>query len=348
MKLWNLEILFLVHPFLCEAYDETLLHFSDAFASSTNPGIQTDEFSAKKALEPGTGYWCSQGNHPDDEVISWTGQFHIPVTVAGLKIHWAYSPEYVEVSLGTNNNKHVAIPWRATTSTLESFEEYILFPRLERVSEIQLSFKHATHGFIGLHNIIPIGSDDGLVFIVAGVSSGVEQCLQVDAGQMSKEEAMVVIDDCHMALAAGDGREIWQWTDVDQLQAIASNPPKCMTLLDGNVTKGGTIGLAECSVALESGDGRSLWEPQGNSQIRLHKEGSYCLSLEGGEIGNSNIAKGSSIKSTSSMDNKHKVENLLDGNSNTFWASKSFENPTGIHPVTLVIDFGDDATHVYT
>ena len=45
-----------------------------------------------RALDSGSGYWCSAGHHAADQAVSWTGALNVRRKVIGLKINWAYSP----------------------------------------------------------------------------------------------------------------------------------------------------------------------------------------------------------------------------------------------------------------
>eukprot|EP01069_Polyplicarium_translucidae_P009770 Polyplicarium_translucidae@DN3339_c3_g1_i1.p1 len=103
--------------FPVSARDEALFHFSHSAASSTNEGGSSRDFDADRALQPGSGYWCSQGHHADDETITWIGYFKHPVQLLGLRVRWAYSPREVEVSGTTDSGAtRVLRPWRSTAS----------------------------------------------------------------------------------------------------------------------------------------------------------------------------------------------------------------------------------------
>lgn len=84
-------------------HDFLLTFAADASATSTNPGGTPTEFSAKRALQTGTGYWCSEGNHDADAVVSWIGTLNSKATLKGLKIRWAYSPKEVQISVASGS-----------------------------------------------------------------------------------------------------------------------------------------------------------------------------------------------------------------------------------------------------
>lgn len=64
---------------------------ASSFFPSVGPGGQR-EFSPEKALSRGSGYWCSEGNHRKEDVVSWTGRSKTRRSVEGIEINWAYAP----------------------------------------------------------------------------------------------------------------------------------------------------------------------------------------------------------------------------------------------------------------
>ena len=73
----------------------TYIRLDSAVASSLYQSIGTGgqrEFSPEKALTRGSGYWCSEGSHRKDDLVSWTGRLKTRRLVEGLEIHWAYAP----------------------------------------------------------------------------------------------------------------------------------------------------------------------------------------------------------------------------------------------------------------
>lgn len=84
--------------------------------------------------------------------------------------------------------------------------------------------------------------------LAAGVSAATEQCI-VAAG------AHVSLSNCAKAVAAGDGSDIWSFSDGQLVSAATS---KCMVLLGGDITGGGRVGLAECDSVVKAAG--SQWE----------------------------------------------------------------------------------------
>ena len=110
---------------------------------------------------------------------------------------------------------------------------------------------------------------------------------------------------------------------------------------------GGEIILSKCSRALEEGDGRSGWSFQGNSQLRIGKAGSWCLTqknVNGSSAGFADIvaSTGATAESSSNADEAHGPQKAIDRDTDTSWASELFEEPDE-YPVTLDVNLGMSA-----
>ena len=73
-------------------------------------------------------------------------------------------------------------------------------------------------------------------------------------------ESDISLESCSKAIAAGDGRELWQYLPNGQIASVLGK--KCMTLSSGD-----SVSLMNCDEA--SADGGSSWEAQGNGMIDL-------------------------------------------------------------------------------
>lgn len=107
---------------------------------------------------------------------------------------------------------------------------------------------------------------------------------------------------------------------------------------------GGALILSNCSRALEEGDGRSGWTFQANSQLRLAKAGSWCMTqknVNGSTAGVVDLIASSGItaESSSSADEAHGAQKAVDRDTNTSWDSESFDD-TGDHLVTFDVNIG--------
>eukprot|EP00914_Ancora_sagittata_P018270 GHVO01036122.1.p1 GENE.GHVO01036122.1~~GHVO01036122.1.p1 ORF type:complete len:108 (+),score=17.81 GHVO01036122.1:23-346(+) len=75
--------------------EDSLYHLSSAAASSTMAGEEGGDFDANRALQPGSGYWCSEAHTADTDVVTWGGVFRKPILLSSLRVRWAYSPREV-------------------------------------------------------------------------------------------------------------------------------------------------------------------------------------------------------------------------------------------------------------
>jgi len=145
--------------------------------------------------------------------------------------------------------------------------------------------------------------------MVSGVSSSEEMCLAAADGSVDTEGADVVLEPCAAAVAAGDGRELWQRLPNGQIANSLGN--KCIGAPQGDV------------VVLTACDGGSVWEAQGNGQLKLARAGDYCLSQKGPAAGSEDAAaRGAIIASSTADAAAHGANMAVDGSSNTFWASE--------------------------
>ena len=97
-------------------------------------------------------------------------------------------------------------------------------------------------------------SENPSFMMISGVSSSTEMCLSVENGDIGLET-------CSSAIAAGDGRELWQNLPNGQIASVLGK--KCMTLRGGDSEDG--VSLMNCDEV--AGDGGSQWEAQGNGRI---------------------------------------------------------------------------------
>merc|ERR1719326_1833125 len=158
--------------------------------------------------------------------------------------------------------------------------------------------------------------------MVSGISSSEEMCLTAADGGIDIDGTDVILEPCASAVAAGDGRELWQRLPNGQIANAIGK--KC-------------VGAAGDAVVLTSCDEGSAWETQANGQMKLARAGDYCLSQEGPAAGVEDAAARGAITASSTADNMaHGANMAVDGSSNTFWASAL--DPPG--PVTVTVDLG--------
>ena len=81
-------------------------------------------------------------------------------------------------------------------------------------------------------------------------------------GKVDADGAEINVEPCATAIAAGDGREVWQHLPNGQLSNVAGK--KCVGLRDNDVSDGGIVALMDCDQASAAGDARSTWESLGS------------------------------------------------------------------------------------
>jgi hypothetical protein len=167
-----------------------------------------------------------------------------------------------------------------------------------------------------------VTADNSAFMMVSGISASSEMCLTVPSGVVDVIGATLGLEPCAAAVAAGDGRELWQHLPNGEISNIAGK--KCIGV-DGDV-----VTLVGC-------DGSSIWELQGDGQLKLGGSGQYCLSQRGPAVGLENVAVHGAISASSSADvAAHGANMAVDGSSSTFWASAL--DAEG--PVTIIADLG--------
>lgn len=320
--------------------------FIDSFASSTYISEESGSsaYDAKRAIQNNPNYWCSSGNHSNDDEITWTGYLNTKGFIKGVKVSWAYSPEFVKISVSSDGEKYrTIIPYKKISSNEASFDEIYFFKRLEEAMSIKIGLKNARHKYFGIREVKLIGGGNPYFLLLSGISSEEEMCLQVEEGLINNDNTSIILDSCTNALASGDGRELWKTNSNNQVISAFSDPPKCLSVVNLDDLENNKIVLYDCLRALEDGDGKSNWIFESNSQIRLQKSGdAFCISqknIYGNIPGIHDILLNLdvSIYSNSTLDDDHNPDNTIDGNLNSYWASATFTDNYD-HLVYLVLD----------
>merc|ERR1739848_879604 len=106
--------------------------------------------------------------------------------------------------------------------------------------------------------------------MTSGISAAVELCLTAAKGNGGAVGADVVLEPCGAAIAAGDGREIWQRLPNGRI--ASTEVSKCLS------TDGTNVMLSVCGDA-------DVWEAQGNGQLKSGSAKNLCLSQQGPAAG---------------------------------------------------------------
>ncbi|CAD7936240.1 unnamed protein product [Amoebophrya sp. A25] len=116
--------------------------FTDAEASSTYENGNNPMFGAKRALDPGGGYWVSDGQHTRDEIVSMQASLRHRHRANGVRVNWAYAPGMVRVRV-SGDGKHFSdsMCWTKTASPDESFEEVLMFDRPRNIKAVRVDMK---------------------------------------------------------------------------------------------------------------------------------------------------------------------------------------------------------------
>jgi len=251
--------------------------FDIAKASSTYSSgnlAGSPDFAAERALDSGSGYWCSAGSHAADQVVSWTGTLDARRKAIGLKISWAYGPGEVKVLTSPDGgNFEEARCWQASSRDGVSYEESVMFDSIRDVKAVTVAMRGPKEWqYFGINEVALISAQPEPFMLISGITSEAqEQCLAAQGSSLA-------LQPCNAAIAAGDGQEIFQFNGEGQLQQMDG---QCVILAGGATSGGGSVGLGDCEQALRAGDGRSLWEVSPNAQMKMSAAGNYCLSQSG-------------------------------------------------------------------
>ena len=214
--------------------------------------------------------------------------------------------------------------------------------------------------------------ENAAFMVTNGVTAGEEQCLTIEHGRVEAVGAELVVMSCLDAIAMGDGREFFSFQSGGLLMSVVGK--HCVALAGNEVAGGGALALESCDAIAKSSDGRGKFEMQGatrarararawivhaltwrvagsgsgamgtdmcasragNGQIKLGRDGDYCVSHRGG--GDVNVALHAAASASSTADAvAHNAGMAVDGRADTFWASRFGDAEK---PVEFVIDLG--------
>jgi len=258
---------------VCQA--SNYVPFDDATTTSVNSAGANGrpDFAAANANSFGGGYWCSGGGHAEKQVVVWTGTFGVNRRVSGVKLHWSYSPGEVKILISPNGADFSEVTaWRRPSQPDMSFAEHFMFDEAASVRALTvLMRKPRDWGYFGLKSVSAI-AEAGPAMLISGVEAANEKCIVAGPNQA------VSLATCVDAIAAGDGREVFEATKTGQIKT-AGHPDLCLSAL-GDPMDGMRVGLQTCYKIEDGSDARGKFEFTATGQLRLPRMGDFCVTGE--------------------------------------------------------------------
>jgi hypothetical protein len=144
-------------------------------------------------------------------------------------------------------------------------------------------------------------------------------CLTAEGGAVDVDGTAALLEPCLEAIAAGDGRELWQFEAAGTIQSAVGH--KCLQ------AAGDSVSLSSCAHA-------SSWELTASGQL---KSGDNCLSQSGSFTGSEDAAASAPIQATSTADSEnHGAKQAVDNDESSYWQS----DPGSAGAQELTIDLG--------
>eukprot|EP00397_Hematodinium_sp_SG-2012_P053547 GEMP01064014.1.p1 GENE.GEMP01064014.1~~GEMP01064014.1.p1 ORF type:complete len:184 (+),score=27.11 GEMP01064014.1:131-682(+) len=136
----------------------TSIDASKATSEHTETGARIGSRSAyapEQALQPGTGYWCSAGNHAPDEVVSWVGDLKHIRNVSGVKLSWAYAPGKVRVRETPDGVRwKTVVDWHVPPRQEQQFEHLMTFDKDRNLKSVSIDMMNPKPpGYFGINQI---------------------------------------------------------------------------------------------------------------------------------------------------------------------------------------------------
>lgn len=183
----------------------------------------------------------------------------------------AYGPgEFKILTSEDGGNFEEAACWKAAARPEVSYEETVLFDSPTDVKALTVVMRSPMPwSYFGISDVaLLVEPAFPSMLVGSAASTGGEEMCVVASG------SAVVMAPCLGAIAAGDGAEIFQFTN-GALQNAATK--RCLTLANGDAVAGKLV-MSTCPE--EAGDGRGIFELTSNGQLKLGV-GDYCLVASG-------------------------------------------------------------------
>jgi hypothetical protein len=186
----------------------------------------------------------------------------------------AYGPgEFKILTSGDGGNFEEAACWQSPSRPEVSYEESVLFDAPMNVKALTIVMRSPMPwAYFGISDaaLLVEPSFPSMLVGSSASASGEEMCV-VASGPS------VAMAPCLGAIAAGDGAEIFQFSN-GALQSVASK--SCITLANGDAVAGKLV-MSACPD--EAGDGRGIFELTSKGQLKLGV-GDYCLVASGAAL----------------------------------------------------------------
>ncbi|KAF7458590.1 F5/8 type C domain-containing protein [Cryptosporidium felis] len=317
--------------------DSNFYFFKKAHSSSTFVGNSFNgEFDPSNALNMGNSEWRSANGLGQDQQVIYSAYISATAKAIGLKIVWSSSPRETQVQVSPDGiNYEIVVPNRRATQNEKEFTEDFMFDHSRDIRAVKIQMKPKPNQYIGIRQLVALGSGSPLAMIISGITDERgDNCLQVIGGKVQDEFAQVDLDSCVYGISTGDGRELWRIGPNGQIISAASNPPKCLTVANGDFTGSSPLLIQDCEMAEQAEDGRSFWEFNENSQLQV-KGTNACVN----QVNKAGTGVGTTIlelngTASSTMDALHTIDAAVDGDVATYWVSGAFEG-AGEHKVSI-------------
>jgi len=325
------------------AFASTQIGMDESSASSTYSSgnlIGSPEFSSDRALSAGSGYWSSAGAHEAGEVVTWSGRIPAARSIKGVQVSWVHAPSEVRVLTSPDgSNFEEAACWQPSGKHEDSFVQTLEFSRTFRAQVVTIAMRTAgPSSYFAISDVSLQTASDEPIMLISGVTSEEEMCVVTENGNTAQAGALVTLQSCNGAIAAGDGRELWKMSESGQLVSVVGS--KCVVLGGNSAIGGGVVELSDCEAAAEAGDGRSFWELSPSAQLSMARGGGYCMVLSGSVTSSGkDVSKTATAKATATKDAAHSASHVLDGDSSTFWSSPAADAITG--PVSMTLELAE-------
>jgi len=254
-----------------------MVGFPSAEASSTYEGAPG--YTAKHATSAGSGYWCSSGNHSNEQVVTWTGVLRSRRKAEGIKVDWAYSPDEVKILTSPDGlNFEEATCWQPSTRDDVAYQQTITFDAPRNVKAVSVAMRGPrAWKYFGISEAALVSPPGEPVMLVSGITSPQgEQCL------VAQGEDSVGMENCMTAREADDDRAIFKINEEGQLEQIDDGV--CVATAGDSPGAGRPVKLVDCEEALKDGNGTSQWEVDGAGQLRMSKHYHLCMVPQGNEM----------------------------------------------------------------